>query len=393
MTSLFGKKLTEYKGIPVYSLSDAEVGSAKAMIGKGLHDYQAARQAKGMVTDSADCTYLFPEIIRQSPLPNNAAMLGLTLDNRVGWASTTTHKYEQVRYIAPGSLTCCDDVPLMPKQLPPTRKTYGLETLAVAYDACALDHYIECGPEGYSLLRTDQDNQRLAMEAISYAASQIAFKGSADSNIMGFANNPDIPSIMMPSVRATGMAWVESFMTALSWVRNANASWEQGLQPTKFILALPPSVHSMLLRKLALGPGQANPMNVLNYFISGGMAGAEQPLPGVTIEIKPIPELEYVMGGPTGMLIEDRPGLLPWIRPTFDQSLNPVAGKSASPYVISPPFQTGHYKQEVCILTRVGSIVPQMTNRLIKMRFARVPMATSSIYASDYLYSQQKGDC
>jgi hypothetical protein len=167
------------------------------------------------------------------------------------------------------------------------------------------------------------------------------------------------------------------------------------MQPTKFILALPPTISDILMRKRAMGGGenQSNGINVMNYFISGGINGNQQPIPGVTISVKVIPELEYVMGGPTGLFMEDRAGLLQWIRPTFDAALNPTAGTAASPYVISPPFQTGHFKQEVAIITRVGSVVPTMLDRIIKLKFPRVPMGDSSIYARDYLYSQQRGNC
>ena len=391
-TSLFGTVFGSYKGMNVYALTDQETRMAQTQIKKGIHDFGAAVEAKGLTTDSSDCTYLFPEVIKQAPLPSSAPQLGLTMDNRIGWANTTTHKMEQRRYIAPGTITCCDEIPLAPKQLPPTKRTYGVVTLAVAYDSCALDHYIECGPDGYSLLRTDQDNQRLAMEALSYTASNIAFKGDSDQNVMGFANNPDIPQMMMPSTRAMGMAWVESLMSALSWIRNANATWEAGMQPTKFILALPPTIADILSRKQAL-TGTANAVNVLTYWLNGGITGNEQPVPGVTVAIRVIPELEYIMGGPMGILMEDRPGLLPWIRPTFDQAMNPTAGSGGSPYVISPPLITGHFKQEVAIVTRVGSVVPTMLDRIIKLKFPRVPMGDASIYARDYLYSQQRGNC
>jgi hypothetical protein len=398
MSNLFsGKPLLEYKGMQVYDLEPQELSTVRRAIGKGVNDWSAAVEAAttgGMVTDSADCTYLFTDVIKSAPLPNNLVQLGLDADPSPGWASSTTHLYDQRRYIAPGAMTCCDELPLLPKQLPPTRKTYGIQTLGIAYDTCAMDHYIQCGPGGYELLRLDQDNQRLAMEALSYAASQLGFAGNSDNNVMGLANNPDIPAMRMPAFNASGRIWVNALKAALRWIRAANYSWDANMQPTKFVWALPPTVADYLDHKTALectGDG----MNVMNFFLTGGrgMNGNQQAMPGVSVRVVTIPELEWALGGcPTGLLMEDDPKLLKWIRPQFDQNLNPSVGRGGSPYVISPPMKTGHFKEETAIITRVGSIVPQQLNRIIKLQFPR-PALSSVGYAPDWAYSANNGAC
>ena len=159
-------------------------------------------------------------------------------------------------------------------------------------------------------------------------------------------------------------------------------------------MAWPPTIATYLERKTAL-ENTGNGLNVLNYFLYGGSSinGAQQALPGVSVRVITIPELEWALGGaPTGLLMEDDPSLLKWIRPQFDQQLNPAQGNGGSPYVISPPMKTGHFKEEVAIFTRVGSIVPQQLNRIIKLRFPK-PLLTDGFYSPDWAYQGNQGAC